>query len=307
MRWFLGILVTLIVVILCAGGYGYTQIRQLNVEQVTDRLWVLTGIGGNVTVLKTGAGAVLVDSMTFATQGARISALARELTGEPVVMVINSHFHIDHSHGNPGFDPAIDVVATPKTLQHMRNSDPIPGYWEGDAAELLPNKLVERTEEITVGDQRIQLIHPGRGHTDGDLIVLLPQQETVVLGDLLFHRRYPNIDLEHGGSIAAWSQTLDHILALPFRRVVPGHGKVTDADGIRQFQRFLDQLIAVSEKVRAESWSREQAIMSGTLTEDAGYETISVPLLFTLDRQFVLGRAWDEAHGVGAGNLSSTQ
>lgn len=296
MRWILYAVTALIIVVAGAAGYGYHKIRSLSVQPVSERVWLLQGVGGNVTVLKTGAGAVLVDSMTFATQGEQLSEEAEALTGEPVVMVINSHFHIDHSHGNPGFSPSVDVVATSLTLKHMQEDDPIPGYWDGDAAQALPNRLVDGTEEITIGDQRIRLIHPGRGHTDGDLIVLLVDQGIVVLGDLLFQRRYPNIDLEHGGSIVEWTKTLDRILALPFRRVVPGHGPLTDADGIRQFQRFLDQLVAVGQQARQQGWSREQAIAQGHLTEDAGYGVISVPPLFTLDRAFVLGRAWDEAH-----------
>ena len=62
---------------------------------------MIKGLGGNVGVLATGDGTVLVDTMTLEAQGAAIRETAEALTGEPVVMIINTHYHLDHTHGNP--------------------------------------------------------------------------------------------------------------------------------------------------------------------------------------------------------------
>ena len=79
----------------------YSQVVSLTSQKISDDLHVIFGMGGNVAVLRTGEGAVVVDTMTFVPQGSAILDMATELAGEEVVMVINSHYHSDHTHGNP--------------------------------------------------------------------------------------------------------------------------------------------------------------------------------------------------------------
>src|SRR5262249_38413243 len=151
-------------------AFAFYEIRTLHVEQVTDDLHVIEGIGGNVAVLKTGAGTGIVDTMLFTMQGSRIRHLPQGLTGEPIVLVINTHYHSDHTHGNPGFLPGTQVVSTTRTLEHLHHLDD--AYWSGDAAALLPNLTFEHDLDIQLGSKHLELVHPGRGHTDGDLVVV---------------------------------------------------------------------------------------------------------------------------------------
>ena len=136
-KFVLWTLVTLGVAIGAIAIYVYMQIRSLTVVTVTDDLHMIQGFGGNVGVLKTGAGTVIVDTMTFTLQGERIRQLAEKLTGEPVVLVINTHYHSDHTHGNPAFAGGTKVISTKQTLHHLQALDA--SYWEGSAAALLPN------------------------------------------------------------------------------------------------------------------------------------------------------------------------
>ena len=87
--------------ILAVAVVVFGEIRRLDVEQISPDLHVLYGAGGNVAVLKTQKGTVIVDSMTLHYQGQRIKAKAEALTNDKVVMVINTHYHLDHTHGNP--------------------------------------------------------------------------------------------------------------------------------------------------------------------------------------------------------------
>ena len=128
-------------------------------------------------------------------------------------------------------------------------------------------------------------------------MVLFVEDRVLHLGDLFFNGRYPNIDLEAGGSVAEWSRTLDRAMELDFDLVIPGHGPVTDREGVRAFQRFLDELwTKASARARAGD-SLEEAVASVELREDEGYETMEIPFILGLDRDFVVGRAWQEASG----------
>ena len=123
----------------------YDSVVDLRSESVSDDVWIVSGLGGNVGVLRTEAGPVVVDSMIFRMQGERIRELAEELAGGPTQVLINTHYHADHSHGNPGFAPGTRVVATRRTLDYMLGLDG--DWWDGPAAAALPNDLFETSPE----------------------------------------------------------------------------------------------------------------------------------------------------------------
>ena len=252
-------------------------------------------MGGNVTVLRTGAGNVVIDSMTFPMQGKLIRAKARKLTGEDTAILINTHYHLDHTHGNPGFTPDTRVISTRRTLSHLQFFDA--DFWD-DEPQLKPKEVFDAELELKIGDKTLRLLSPGPGHTDGDLVVIIVEENTAVMGDLLFNRLYPNIDLEAGGSIRQWSATLDEILRQPFQQVIPGHGATTNRIGIQNFQRFLRQLAQIGHDAAAAGQSEDEVINSSALDTDKGFSEIRFAgLSLGLNRKFVLRRAWQEATG----------
>jgi glyoxylase-like metal-dependent hydrolase (beta-lactamase superfamily II) len=277
-----------------AAIYVYQRISTLEVVEVTPDLHAIYGLGSNVGVLKTSEGSVVVDTMTFTLQGREVRERAEELAG-PVRTIINTHYHLDHTHGNPAFPSGLPVVATAKTRAYLEALDA--DYWKGDAAGTLPNQTFENEHLITLGGKHIRLLHLGRGHTDGDLVALFVEDRVVHTGDLFFNGRYPNIDLEAGGSVREWSATIDRILELDFDKVIPGHGPVTDRNGLRGFQRFMQQLGEISRKAELSGKSLEETQADAVLDADAGFEVMSIPFVMRLDRDFVVKRAWEEGTG----------
>ena len=290
-----GIASALVVALAVGVIYVHDRVTSLEAEQVTGDVHIVRGLGGNVGVLRTGAGAVVVDTMTFRIQGERIRELAERLTGGPIQAVINTHYHADHSHGNPGFAPGTRIVATQRTRDYLLAFDA--SYWDGKAEETLPGDLFEQEYELRIGSKTIRSSHPGRGHTGGDLVVLFVEDRLLHMGDLLFNGRYPNIDLEAGGSVREWIGTLDRVLELDFDRVIPGHGPVTDRAGVRAFQRFLGEVWRAGEEAAREGLSLEETLARAQLAEDEGYGVTWMPFVFRLDRDFVIRRAWEEATG----------
>ena len=293
------ILLGLAAALVVAAGLGalivYDRVTALDYQRVKGDVHVIFGMGGNVGVLATESGAVVVDTMTFVSQGRRIRDLAENLGGGPTQAVVNTHYHLDHTHGNPAFPLGTKVVATQRTRDYLFAFDP--ESWTGEAESNAPNVTFDESLDLEIGGKTIRLLHLGRGHTDGDLVVLFVEDRVLHLGDLFFNGRYPNIDLEAGGSVAEWSRTLDRAMELDFDLVIPGHGPVTDREGVRAFQRFLDELwTKASARARAGD-SLEEAVASVELREDEGYETMEIPFILDLDRDFVVGRAWQEASG----------
>lgn len=288
------------VVILLAGiaaVYVYNRVTSFDVERVTEDVYVIyNGIAGNVGVLGTETGAVVVDTMTFRLQGRELRELAEKLGGGPTQAIINTHFHRDHTHGNPAFAVGARFVATRRTRDYLMYWDA--EYWREAAEGTLPNETFEREHEMTVGGKTVRSYHVGPGHTGGDLVVLFVEDRVLHAGDLLFHREYPLVDVAAGGSLRGWIEALDRVLELDFDLAIPGHGRgVTDREGVRAFQRFLRELWTQVDAAARAGKSLEQTLAEVALTEDAGYRVRSIPFVIRLDRDMVVRRAYGEATG----------
>lgn len=290
-KWQVGLLVCAALVA-SISAYVLVQARSLEVERLSEDLFVLRGLGGNTAVLRTDAGAVVVDSMTLQMQGERIREKARELTGMETTLLINTHYHLDHTHGNVAFEPGTRVLSTERTLSHLHALDA--EFWQGDAASLLPTETFTDRMTLVAGDKTIELIHPGAGHTDGDLVVLFTDEGVLHTGDLMWHQYYPNIDLEAGGSVQAWVASLESLLRLDFTRVIPGHGETTDRNGMRQFLALIAQLAEIARTAADSGNSLEQTLQTDQLTADKGYEQLDMIIPLHMDREFVITRAWEE-------------
>jgi cyclase len=278
-------------VVLVVVAWAWYRIGVIHVQQITRDVYVLTGIGGNVGVLLTREGAIVVDTMTFVRQGTAILARIQRLTDRPVVAILNTHYHLDHTHGNPAFIPGTKVVATTRTLKHLRELDA--AFWrDRPASDLLPNVTFDTTQELHLGGKTVRALHLGHGHTDGDLVVLFVEDRVLHAGDLFFNGHFPNIDLEAGGSTREWSETIGRALDLDFDTVIPGHGPVSDREGFRRFQEFMASLWSQTKQVADRGGSLADAL------RDVDIERFDLQRLWFapyLSRSFVIRRAYEEA------------
>jgi glyoxylase-like metal-dependent hydrolase (beta-lactamase superfamily II) len=196
------------------------------------------------------AGALLVDSGTTLAEARAIHTDVQDMTGQPVRDIVLTHNHFDHVLGSAHFSAArihcapevADTLATGRALLRAdavnHGADPA----EVDRTIPFLRAPMRGTREATVdlGRRSVTVIHPGRGHTDHDLIVVVPGDHTVVFcGDLVEESGDPVID-EHS-DVTAWPATLETMLAAggPDAVLVPGHGAVVDTNFVRRQQQWL--------------------------------------------------------------------
>ena len=286
------VLLVLLLVVGGVGGWLWFRVGQLDHTQLSPSVHMFSGIGGNVGVLVTPEGVAVVDTMTFVRQGDAIRAEVHELTSQPVVAVLNTHYHLDHTHGNPAFPVGTKVISTARTLEHLHERDA--AYWQDHPAkDLLPNDTFDGgMKELKVGGKTIRTYYFGRGHTDGDMVVLFVEDRVLHTGDLFFNGFYPNIDLEAGGSVREWAGTLDKVLALPFDSVIPGHGPASTRLGLQRFRDFMATLWSQTVTIRDRGGSVDDAVQLVDI-DQFGLSTLwFAPYL---NRGFVIRRAWEEA------------
>lgn len=95
---------------------------------------------------------------------------------------------------------------------------------------------------VFLGGQEIEVVHPGRAHTDGDALVHFPGLKVLHAGDLLFAASYPYIGAEAGADTANWIAAIERAASWDVETVIPGHGSVTDKQGFLKMAAYLSQL-----------------------------------------------------------------
>jgi cyclase len=220
---------------------AYTQNQgqppQLKVNKVQNDLYEIEGDGGNVAVLVTNEGVILVDDKYERDHDA-IMAGIKSVTQQPVKYVFSTHYHEDHSGGNAKFLPTSEIISTRNArtniLEHKQSNG---------SKDTLPARVVFTDEtSVFLGGKEVRAHYFGRGHTNGDAVIYFPELKTVHTGDLMAGDS-PLIDYPGGGSLAEWPKTLDAVMkAWDFETVIPGHGPVTTKAGLLTYRNNVDKL-----------------------------------------------------------------
>ena len=154
---------------------GGAQERVVNVEKLTDNLYVLRGGGGNTAVFVTAQGVVVVDTKNPG-WGQPLLNQIKTITDKPVTTIINTHTHGDHVSGNVEFPATVDVVTHVNTKANMEQMRPVTGLQSGPQPNIfkdnngrgLPKRTFSDKMSIGSGADRIDLYYFGRAHTSGD-------------------------------------------------------------------------------------------------------------------------------------------
>ncbi len=197
-------------------------------QPVAGSVFMLTGAGGNVGASVGEDGTLVIDDQ-YAPLAGRIQAVLNDLGGERPKLVLNTHFHGDHTGGNAHFGKAGTIIAHHNVRARLLSGEDVP-------PGALP--LVTYSDRIRIhfNQEEIQVIHLPDGHTDGDSVVWFTTANVLHTGDLLFVGRFPYIDLDSGGSVAGFVRNLEALLTLvpDDVKVIPGHGPLTGKEAIRE-------------------------------------------------------------------------
>jgi len=226
------------------GSYVYAQFgdkpSQLSTIRIREDLFVIYNdlVPGNTTVLVTNQGLILVDNK-FEIDFDNLMAQIRKISSQPIRYVINTHYHGDHSGGNPKMQAQnVQVVASERARRKMVETNQ-PGT---------PNVTFENSVRLYLGGKRVDVYHFGRAHTDGDVVAYFPDHRVIAMGDMftIGDGLPPLVDYPGGGSTREWPHSLEGALALDFDTAIPGHGKPgTKADLVK----YRDMLTTLGRRV----------------------------------------------------------
>ncbi|HEY3204547.1 MAG TPA: MBL fold metallo-hydrolase [Thermoanaerobaculia bacterium] len=252
----------------------------------------LYGRGGNVGFY-VGPDAVVVVDSQFRDIAPGIVRQIQSLTDRPIKYLLNTHHHRDHVGGNEVFRQFAVIIAHDNVRKRMLASpaDVLRDY-PGRLEDARKNKNEERAkffaeqiewakkvkiEEIAapvltfgseirihVGDETIDVWHTPPAHTDGDSVVYFEKAKVLHMGDLLFHRVIPFIDVAAGGSVKGYLAAIDGVTARvpPDVTVIPGHGEITDLAGLKAFRQYIADVLAAARAAKSAGKSKEDFVNS---------------------------------------------
>lgn len=176
--------------------------------------------------------ALLVDTGSSPAQGRAVRASVAAVTDRPLAYVVVTHGHFDHAFGLAAFT---DLV----TVGHESVRGRLAGAEAAAEADRLgvdPQELVTPGRELVVaaaydlGERRVEVAHIGRGHTEGDLVVVVPDADVVFAGDLIESAGPPSFGPDAVRD--EWAGTLDGLVGLMTEGTlaVPGHGDPVDRE-----------------------------------------------------------------------------
>ncbi|MEN8143525.1 MAG: MBL fold metallo-hydrolase [Gemmatimonadota bacterium] len=236
---------------------------QIQAEHVSGGIHMLIGPGGNIGVSVGPDGVLIVDD-EFAPLADKVKAALAELGGPGVGFVLNTHWHPDHIGGNAAFGREAPIIAHVNVRRILMSGASVLGQDVPPAApEALPVVTFADSLSLHFNGEEIRVVHYPRGHTDGDAVIFFLGSNVVHMGDNYFAGMFPFVDLGNGGSVQGVADIVAALLdrISPDARIIPGHGPVSDKDGLREFHEMLTASLAlVGEAIeRGETVEQVQA------------------------------------------------
>jgi cyclase len=245
---------------------------QIKVTRVAGSVYMLQGAGGNIGASVGEDGIVIVDDQ-FAPLADKIQAALKGITDKPVRFVINTHWHFDHTGGNPYFRKQGTIIAQDHVRERLEKGGKILGMdVKAAAAEDLPIITFDHELSVHLNGEDIRAIHFPHGHTDGDSVIFFSRSNVVHMGDDFVTYGFPFIDLESGGSARGMIAACEKVLATvaPDVKVIPGHGGLSTVADLKPYVAMLKEATARVEKGIREGKSAEDLKREKVL---AGYES----------------------------------
>ena len=251
-------------------GFGWQEIGD-RVYRMRYRSFDL-----NVGVVVGDDEVLVVDTRSFAAEAAELLADLRRLTRLPCRKVVNTHWHFDHCYGNATLRPAA-------IWGHQRCAAQLRGQGEERRRKLMaahpelagelaavaldpPDRPVgDAGAELEVGGWPVELRWCGRGHTDDDLVVVVPDAGVVFCGGLVEEGAPPSFGED--AFPLEWPATLDRLLALAPPVVVPGHGDVVGHAFVRGQRDELAAMADLCRRVAAGELPAEEAVRAAPFPE----------------------------------------
>lgn len=238
----------------------------IQVTKLRDTLFLLQGVGGNMVAQTGPDGKLLIDS-SAATAASRLKDTLGSLGPHPMKLLINTHWHFDHTDGNAALhdNSGAFIMAHENTRNRMASAQEIAFFHlklPPSPTSALPQETFIAKEKLFINNDEIDLVYMPDAHTDTDIYIYFVGGNVLHAGDVFFNGFYPFIDASTGGTINGMIRGADACLAVADdkTKIIPGHGPLGDKDALQKYRDMLATVATSVEKLKSGGQSLDQVI-----------------------------------------------
>ena len=209
----------------------------ITAERITENLTLLSGAGGNITVLSNSEGLLLVDGSLPERTADLMKFLDERFKGQRIAAAFNTDWHLEHTGSNEALRKAGAKIIAHENTKLWIGADFVSDWqnkrYKPRPSQAFPTETFYTNGKMTFGGEPIEYGYMAQAHTDGDIYVFFPKQNVLVAGDVLAVSQYPILDYVTGGWIGGLQNANQALLKIvnAETRIVPGSGPVqTRAD-----------------------------------------------------------------------------
>jgi len=214
-------------------------------HKIRGNISVLEGSGGNIGVLAGQSEKVLVDAGITASRP-RIKTALAALGDQPVMHLINTHWHFDHTDGNEWLhSEGAAITAHENTRRHLMEAQRVDDWdftFLQSPSGAVPATTIDRDAVLKLGGSELAITVYEPAHTDSDLSVRFVDENVIHVGDIFWNGLYPFIDYSTGGSIDGTIAAAARVIATADAEtiIIPGHGKPQGTlDELKHYHEML--------------------------------------------------------------------
>ncbi len=264
MKHYLGVFIGLM--ILASTAVSASQFPEVKVQKINERVYALLGpsdapnkqnlgyMNNNLAIIG-NQGVILVDAGSHKAVAEHIHKALKTITSKPITHVLITHHHPDHHLGLEYYEGAQVIASEVCAKQIQDNGRAMVGAMSRNtglplrgAKPVVPQiRIAPRARQAMVIDGiKLELIQTEIAHTDGDMMVWLPEDGVLAAGDILVHTINPNF---RDGNVKSWIGVVDNILKLPLKTVMPGHGPLMQRQDVVEFRTLIADFYKTVEAI----------------------------------------------------------
>jgi cyclase len=272
---FTGFVAAALFALLAPCGLAQQDFSKVEIKtiHVAKNVYMLQGSGGNIGVSVGEDGTLIVDDQ-FAPLAGKILDALKQLNPSKPRYILNTHHHGDHTGGNPQFGRAGEIIAHANVRKRLL------------AAKLekagLPVVTFEDSLSVHFNGEEVKIAHVPPAHTDGDSVIYFTGANVIHFGDTFFSGRFPNIDVNGGGSVRGYIKGMEKAVqnTPADAKLIPGHGPLSTIKELKESYEMLVETSGIVQKA-IDSGKTLQQIKEEGLPEK--YKSWAVPTI-TSDR-----------------------
>jgi glyoxylase-like metal-dependent hydrolase (beta-lactamase superfamily II) len=306
--------------------------KKITFEQLSAHCWAYTAEGDPNSGVIIGEQFIMVSDATATPDMAcDLIAKIRTVSDKHIKYVLLTHYHAVRVLGASAYkaEGATEVIASQGTLELIiergkedmqsemerfprlfRGAEGVPGLtWptlvigggnptqsvtgaDGQARSEVPGKLT-----VDLGGVKVQIWHPGPGHTRGDTIAWVAEEKVLFSGDLV---EYEAGVYTGDAQLEEWPATLEALRALGAQAIVPGRGEAMKGSAnvnkaLDYTQRWVTTLFQAGKEAAAAKMDLKAAMAHTRKSMDPIFGHV---FIYEHCLPFDVSRAYDEAQGI---------